>query len=100
MMKYKYSSKDGDNYQLNVHVTKNKISLIDSADGMPYATASTYLPGLKEGEYAIKDYSENEGVLNFLLENNIIESPHRFGRSGYVIIPICRIKKQFPTVSE
>jgi phosphoribosylformylglycinamidine (FGAM) synthase-like amidotransferase family enzyme len=87
-----YTNKYGDTYQLKVNISENRISLIDTKDGMPYATASTYIPGLSVGEYAIKDYSENEGILNFLLENNIIEAPHRFAESGYVTIPICKLK--------
>lgn len=68
------------------------MQLIDCADGFPFATATVNLPGLTENEVAIKNYSENEGVLNFLLDNEIIEAPHRFVQSGFVNIPICRLK--------
>jgi hypothetical protein len=46
---------------------------------------------LEEGEVAVKDWSENEGMLNFLVENNFIEKPHRFVEQGYVRIPICKL---------
>jgi hypothetical protein len=68
------------------------MQLIDCADGFPFATATVNLPGLTENEVAIKNYSENEGVLNFLLDNEIIEAPHRFVQSGFVNIPVCRLK--------
>ena len=68
------------------------MQLIDCADGFPFATATVNLPGLTETEVAIKNYSENEGVLNFLLDNEIIEAPHRFVQSGFVNIPVCRLK--------
>ena len=68
------------------------MQLIDCADGFPFATATVNLPGLTENEVAIKNYSENEGVLIFLLDNEIIEAPHRFVQSGFVNIPVCRLK--------
>jgi hypothetical protein len=68
------------------------MQLIDCADGCPFATATVNLSGLTKDEVAIKNYSENEGVLNFLLENEIIELPHRFVQSGFVNIPVCRLK--------
>ena len=43
-------------------------------------------------EVGIKDYSENEGVLDFLVKNNIVHPPHRHAQSGFVIIPVCRLK--------
>lgn len=55
----------------------------------PYATATSWLPGLSKNEVAIKDYSENIGMYSLLLENDIIEPSHRNIRSGYVIFPIC-----------
>ena len=68
------------------------MQLIDCADGCPFATATVNLPGLTENEVAIKNYSENEGVLIFLLDNEIIEAPHRFVQSGFVNIPVCKLK--------
>lgn len=67
------------------------IQLFDSEDGSPYATATTHLSGqLEKGEIAIKDWSENEGILDFLIENNIVTKPHRFINSGFVSVPICK----------
>jgi hypothetical protein len=68
------------------------IQLIDTADGFPFATATVAVENdlLKEEEVAIKDYSENEGVLDTLLAHNIVEEPHAFIQSGFVKIPICK----------
>lgn len=97
-MKYTFKSKFGtDEYLLEINMrtypTGNPmISLIDCADGFPYAMATVNFPNLQPTEVAIKDYSENEGVLDFLLANHIIEQPHRYIQSGWVNIPVCKLK--------
>ena len=69
-----------------------RIQLYDSKDGTPYATATTSIQeDLESGEVAIKDWSENEGILDFLVQNKIVKEPHRFVKSGYVKIPICEL---------
>lgn len=61
-------------------------------DGEVQAVATVAIDvRLAEDEIAIKNYSENEGMLEFLQEVGIIKPPHRFVPSGYVNIPICRI---------
>lgn len=64
--------------------------------GSPVATATVHLPtiDLAKDEVAIKDYSENEGVLDFLVENGIVSSPVRWVQSGYVKIHICKLLKK------
>jgi hypothetical protein len=49
------------------------------------------VPGLSKEEVGVKDYSENEGMLDFLIGNGIVEKPHRYENSGFVKIPICKI---------
>ena len=61
----------------------------------PYATATVIIPGLSTDEYAIKDYSENDGILDMLLEQEVVVEPHRYAYSGYVMIPICRLSPEF-----
>jgi len=70
----------------------NRIDLIDESDGLPYATCTIMMDDLQENEVAIKNYSENAGMLDFLLEEELVEKPHRFINQGYVAIPICKIK--------
>lgn len=69
----------------------------------PMATCTTNLERgqvLENGEAAIKDWSENAGMVIALVEAGLIEQPHRFVRSGYVEVPIVRWRKneagQFP----
>ena len=50
------------------------IELIDASDDTPYAVATVNMPTvlLAPDECLIKDYSENEGMLEFLTKNNIV----------------------------
>lgn len=66
------------------------LQLID-ADGMPFATATVWVEGLAKDEVAIKDYSENAGMLSALLLSDIVFAPHRYVKSGFVTIPVCRL---------
>ena len=74
-----------------------RIDLIDESDGSPYATCTIMMEDLAKDEVAIKNYSENAGMLAFLLDEDLIEYPHRFINQGYVTIPICKIKKSLTT---
>lgn len=69
-----------------------RIDLRD-ADGFPFATCTTDLPGkrLTSQVAYIKDYSENIGVLDLLIRNKIISEPLGYMPSGYVRIPMCRV---------
>lgn len=79
---------------------QNAIDLTDTEDGSPFMTASVSLEtDLKEDEVAIKDYSENEGVLDALIEHGMIEAPHKVVEIGYVQIPICKLSRQPKTTT-
>ena len=69
-----------------------RIQIVDE-DGCPYATCTAVVDGLAPDEWAIKDWSENAGMLDVLIENGIVYPPHRYIRSGFVIVPICRLKE-------
>ena len=70
------------------------IQLFSTNDGMPWAVASVAIQEpLQPDEVAIKNYSENRGILDTLLEAGIIDPPHREVSSGFVTIPICKLKK-------
>ena len=43
---------------------------------------------------AIKDYSENEGVLKSLIANGVVGEPEYYIPSGFVQIPVCVIKNK------
>jgi len=83
------------------NVTKQKyavgnrfaIMLTDSTDGEPIAIATVNIPGeyMTENEAAIKDYSENDGMLEALMNAGIVKKVNRYVSFGYAIIPICEI---------
>lgn len=75
-------------------VTPNRIELYDAKDMEPFLVATSNIPTLNnvEGYVAVKDYSENEGILNFLIENNFVEPPITFVRENLVNFPICKLK--------
>jgi hypothetical protein len=59
----------------------------------PYMTASVCIPGIKlaKDETCIKDYSENEGILDALIEAGIVEKTGSVAYSGYICATIVRI---------
>jgi hypothetical protein len=48
---------------------------------------------LEKDEVIIKNYSENEGVLEFLIENGIVSKPLRTVESGWVTCPVVKLLK-------
>ena len=68
-----------------------RIDLIDARDHCPYMSVTVNIDGLDENEVAIKNYSENEGILDVLVDEGIVKSPHRYVNSGFVRIPICEL---------
>lgn len=77
-----------DTYQNGGHAIR-----IFESDGGPWTTATTWVDGLEPDEVAIKNYSENVGMLKMLLDAEIVAPPHRFHNSGWVTIPVCRLLK-------
>ena len=63
------------------------------AGSQQIAIASVNLPNvlLDSDEIAIKDYSENDGMLECLIDNKVVTEPIRFIQQGYVSIPICKL---------
>lgn len=59
----------------------------------PWCTAAIKIPGLLIGEVAIKDYSENEGILDVLVSAGIVKAPHRYIWQDRVRFPVCILNK-------
>lgn len=61
--------------------------------GERYAVASINLPEvpLDDDEIAVKNYSENDGALDTLIDACLVAPPHREVRSGWCMVPICRM---------
>lgn len=72
------------------------IRLVDAETGEPLCYASVNVPDypLKEGEVTIKNWSENRGVLEALIEAGVVEEPHGVAYSGYVQADVCRLRKE------
>ncbi len=69
------------------------IRLLHAEDGDPVAVATVNLPDeqLGEDEVFIKDWSENEGMLKFLTENNIVVDTGRRVPCGFVEAAVCKL---------
>jgi len=65
----------------------------DIEQGEPIASCTSNLPDeyLDENEVFIKDYSENEGMLQALLDAKIVLETGRIVRSGFVTLPVCKL---------
>lgn len=71
------------------------VRLLDVEDGMPVAVATLNVNGLELDEVAIKNYSENKGMYETLLENGIIFPKHREISTGHVTVPVCRLTEYY-----
>lgn len=70
------------------------LQLIDANDGCPIATATLNLPEekLDDDEICIKNYSENMGMLESLLEHGLVDEPTRFIQLNHVRVPVCKMR--------
>jgi hypothetical protein len=69
---------------------RTAIELTEAGTGEPVLTATVNIPDayLTNREVIIKNYSEGEGVLGFLMDNNIVGPVKREVRTGFVSCPI------------
>ncbi|CAM3835764.1 hypothetical protein [Aquirufa aurantiipilula] len=72
---------------------QNSLQIINRSNDDPLLTVSICVPGLnlKNDELVIKNYSENEGILEFLIENEIAELTNRYVQIGYIDAPIVKL---------
>lgn len=69
-------------------------------EGQPYMTATVkvnvpgeaYYPIDEETDVVIKNYSENQGILEALVEGGIIEEPHATIGMNFVTLYVCKLK--------
>ena len=82
-------------YINNEQIENPRIALIleDSDDGESLAVATINIPEeyLAKDEVIIKDYSDNEGMLDTLMNAGIISGPKRYTNSVYMKAPICKL---------
>lgn len=75
---------------------RTALVLEDPETDEPIATATVNLSDhtLATSEVAIKDYSENAGMLQALQAAGVVGKPLRYVRSGFAAIPVCKILKE------
>lgn len=72
-----------------VHDDALALRLVDAEDGSSFGIITTYLENTnpKQNHAFIKTWSENEGVEDFIVQNEIGRPTGRVVRSGFVISP-------------
>lgn len=72
------------------------LELLDAEDDLPFAVATVNLPDvlLGDNEVLVKDYSENEGMLDFLTHNSIVYPTARGVQSQHVWFPLCILRPE------
>jgi len=72
---------------------QNGLRLFDPQTGEPYGTASTSLAQYSQqpNEVFIKNYAENEGLLEVLVNAGIVEDMGIKATTGYTAADICRL---------
>lgn len=92
--------------KVNVFVNKygnNRPAIyIADTDGLPFMIATLNVPErpLEEDEVVIKNYSENEGIYDWLLERNIIQPMIGSHQLAYNRAPICVLNSEEEWVDE
>ena len=69
---------------------RTAIELLDAQDHEPVMVATVNIDNalLHGDEIIIKNYSENEGVLDFLVRNGIVSQPKYWVATGWVTCPV------------
>ena len=69
------------------------LQLVDAEDSSPIARATVNIPEVElgENEVIIKDYSENEGMLDALVEAGICVPTGQAVQTGHITAPICKL---------
>lgn len=72
---------------------RKAIELINAKNGEPVLVATINVPeiSIDEDEVIIKNYSENEGVLEALIIAKVISCPVRIIHTGLITAPICKL---------
>lgn len=95
-------SYSGEVTELEVEITKykngqNAICIYEEGEPYMTATIAVNVPGepfypIAPNEVVIKNYSENQGILEALVEGGIIEEPHATIGMNFVTLYVCKLK--------
>ncbi len=69
----------------------NTALLIETIAGGSYGCATLNIVKLPQDMVAVKDYAENTGILQALVEQQIVSKPKSYIGSGLKVIPVCKI---------
>lgn len=86
-------------FECKVVISRNvkggvEIKLFDAADNTPFATATICVPGVvlpSERHVVIKNYAENEGILDALEAAGIVKRTGVNVRSGFASCPVAEL---------
>ena len=69
---------------------RKAIRILDAEDGSPVMTATVNVPEahLEPDEVIIKNYSENEGCLPFLITNGVVSPAERWVGHGMAVVKL------------
>jgi len=69
------------------------IECVDAIDGDPICVATVNIPDehIEDDEVIIKNWSENEGILDELIKANIIGPSIRTIQTGFVVANVCKL---------
>ena len=71
------------------------LELVEIGTDEPVLVATANMPfePLMKDEVIIKNYSENEGILEVLIAAKVISQPIRFASTGWTSSPVCKLVK-------
>jgi hypothetical protein len=95
-------NEDNRSYEVRVKITQYEncrhcIELIQVDSDLLFTVCTVNMPeiDIKMDEVLIKDYAENEGVLHFLLVNDIVTLTDEVVFSGYVQLNVCILNPEY-----
>lgn len=99
-----YESKYGD---ILVEIVPKKygnnrlaLLMVDALNKEPVTTVTVNIPEapLNDDEIIVKSYSENEGMLEYLVENDLVEDTGKFIPTGFVVVNIVKMTEKFKSI--
>lgn len=93
-MKINFSTKEYDCCLKWLSYNNGNVAIVacDAKSGLPVGKLTVNTPEiLPPDAVAIKNYSENDGVLESLIDNGVVSEIQHYIPSGYVQIPVCII---------
>ena len=89
--------------EFSMYVNKRlRIDLVDAENYTQIATVTKNLPNedIKPNQVIIKSYNGNEGMIDTLMNANIVSRPIRWVASGHVLMPVCKLLVDIPNLKD